>query len=208
MEYSLLCLYHRIFSEASQRLKYVCIAGGIIVTFHGLSAAILTIVFTCTPIQSYWDSTIPGSHCIKYDTALHIFSGANVVTDAIILVVPMPLVWRMKTSISRKMEISGIFLLGSIVIVVSIIRAYYTGKTLLDLKTDATYGGSYQFVWATAETGIGILAACLPVLRPGLEQSAIWIGRERGYEGQVCGAIGVFTIGRKKWCPSGDYGGS
>lgn len=82
----------------------------------------------------------------------------------------MPLVWRMNTSLARKLQISGVFLLGSIVTVVSIIRAYYTGRTALAFKSDATYVGSYLYLWATAETGIGILAACLPLLRPVLNK--------------------------------------
>ncbi|KAJ4418118.1 hypothetical protein N0V82_005782 [Gnomoniopsis sp. IMI 355080] len=127
------------------------------------------IVFSCTPVKSYWNYTIPG-HCIDYNLALHIISSTNVVTDALILVLPMPLVWRMNTNLTRKMQISGVFLLGAIVTVVSIIRAYYTGRMALNLKTDGTYVGSYLDIWATAETGIGILAACLPVLRPVLNK--------------------------------------
>lgn len=168
-QYSLLCLYHRIFSGASHRFKWVIIGGAIFSTCHGFSA-VITIVFSCTPVQSYWEPEITGSHCIRYDIALHIFSITNVVTDAAILFLPMPLVWRMNTSFSRKTQISGVFLLGFIVTVVSIVRAYYTFRTSLALKSDATWEGSYLFLWATAETGIGILAACLPVLRPVLNK--------------------------------------
>lgn len=168
-QYSLLYLYHRIFSGASQRFHWVCITAGVLSTCHSLSV-ILTIVFTCTPVQSYWDGVAANSHCINYDLALHIFSGANVVTEFIIIILPMPLVWRMNTSLARRLQISGVFLLGSIVTVVSIIRAYYTGRTTLAFKSDATYVGSYLYLWATAETGTGILAACLPVLRPVLNK--------------------------------------
>lgn len=43
------------------------------------------------PIQSYWDGTAANSRCIDYDLALHTFSGAKVVTEIIILNLPMPL---------------------------------------------------------------------------------------------------------------------
>lgn len=165
-------------------------------------------MFSCTPVQSYWDSAIPG-HCINYDLALHILSGSNVVTDALILILPMPLVWRMNTSFTRKVQISGVFLLGSVVTLVSIIRAYYTGRTSLDLKTDGTFVGSYLDLWATAETGIGILSACLPVLRPVLNkvlyghvESAITRARSvpRSASSRVDGSHGahLVTIGGSK----------
>lgn len=127
-------------------------------------------MFICTPIQSLWNTSIADSHCINIDLALHLFSGINVVTDAIILILPMPLVWRMRTTFKRKMQISGVFLLGSVVTIVSIIRAYYAGKAVLGFNSDATYVSSYLYIWATAETGTGILAACLPVLRPVLNK--------------------------------------
>lgn len=133
-------------------------------------AAVLTVILTCTPIQSFWDPTIAGSHCINYNFTLHFYATVNVVTDAAILILPMPFVWRMKTNLHRKIQISSIFLLGSLVTIVSVLRAYYTGIMVVAIKTDASWDTAYLCIWASAETGIGIVAACLPVMRPVLNK--------------------------------------
>lgn len=156
-------MYHRIFP--SKRFKRVCIAVGIFVASYCLTA-IFTNIFQCTPVESNWDASIE-AHCVDLDTELVVVSIINVLTDGIILVLPMPFIWRLKTSLRRKIQLTSIFLLGIFVVVVSIIRVTYVDTVSF---TDGFWSNSYAAMWSVVENCVAIVAACLPIMRPVFNQ--------------------------------------
>ena len=71
----------------------------------------LVILFGCKPIQKGWDPSIPG-HCLNRQGD---FIGAaipNILTDFILLILPMPMLWHLQTSVYRKISLVGIFAAG------------------------------------------------------------------------------------------------
>lgn len=160
---SILLLYHRIFP--SKRLKRVCIAVGIFVLCYSVTT-VFTNIFQCTPVDSNWDMSVE-AHCVDLNTALVVLSSINVLTDIIILVLPMPLIWRLKITTRRKMQLSCIFLLGVFVTIVSMVRVVYV-ETLS--FTDVAWLNSYAAMWSVVETCVAIVVACLPVMRPVFNQ--------------------------------------
>lgn len=167
-KYSILKLYHHIFSVSSNRFKWVCVIVAIFVTAYSIMLLCI-VLLACIPIESNWDAAVTG-HCIDFGSALSAASSLNVVSDALVLVLPIPLIWRIKTSIVRRCQIMGIFLLGSFIIVVSIIRTIYIGQSSFSAGLDDLWGNSYPVIWSTIEPGLAIVAACLPVLRPVLNK--------------------------------------
>lgn len=143
----------------------MCIAVGIFVLCYSITT-IFTNIFQCTPVDSNWDASIV-AHCVDLNTALVVLSSINVLTDFIILVLPMPLIWRLKTSIRRKMQLTSIFLLGIFVSIVSMVRVVYV-ETLS--FTDVAWLNSYAAMWSVVETCVAIVVACLPVMRPVFNQ--------------------------------------
>ena len=68
-------------------------------------------IFSCAPIHKAWDSTLPG-HCQPY---YKIFLGAaipNIVIDFILLVLPIPMLWRLHVERSSKIALAAVFSAG------------------------------------------------------------------------------------------------
>ena len=101
----------RIFiSPTFRRVAWACIA---LIACIGISLTLVA-VFPCTPIQGFYDLTVP-ARCVdpvSFYWACALLNG--VITDAIILVLPMPVVWKLQMSLRRKIGITLIFLLGGL----------------------------------------------------------------------------------------------
>lgn len=67
----------------------------------------------CIPLNYIWDPTVKG-YCLKIPLAATILAVFNVLTDVIILVMPMPLVWQLQMGRKEKLQIMGMFLLGGL----------------------------------------------------------------------------------------------
>ncbi|KAL8675378.1 MAG: hypothetical protein Q9168_000209 [Polycauliona sp. 1 TL-2023] len=108
---SILLLYIRIFGS----LRYFRILAYSIGIFSICWAitVILVCSFQCRPIQYIWDRSIKGT-CINTTLAFIINSAPNVLTDFVLLVLPLPAVWNLHTTKAQKFSLTVIFLLGSL----------------------------------------------------------------------------------------------
>ena len=70
----------------------------------------------------------------------------------------------------QKIVVSGIFLLGAFVVISSIFRVVAMFDALIPNR-DTTWTRAPAFYWATIETGVGIVSACLPTMRPLISKS-------------------------------------
>ena len=71
-------------------------------------------VFSCRPIQLMYTGTMRQyfSHCIDTATLQNSYAITDLLTDVIILSMPVPMIWRLQMSTKRKISVSGIFFLG------------------------------------------------------------------------------------------------
>ncbi|KAL4923135.1 putative integral membrane protein Pth11-like [Aspergillus undulatus] len=158
---SIITFYRRIFGMT--RIMWLC-------TFLTLGYFVsCTIAFSacCRPPSYYWTQYAEpgGGHCLFDLYPFYIGNAAaNVATDLLILVVPIPLVWRLQMRRVQKWLISGVFLLGSFVCIASLIRIYY--MVPLKHNLDVTWIMGDVYVWSSVEPCVGILCACLPTLQP------------------------------------------
>lgn len=160
---SLLAFYQRIFaSRKSIRLPIYVLS---FVVSGWMVAVILVSIFSCTPVAYWWDRTIPNGHCVDNTAFLLGNSIPNICTDFFILILPMPYVWTLNQSLRRKIAVSGLFLLGGFVCIITIVRLVIqlnTDFTSPDLTWNIT-----EFVkWTNVEVSLAIVSACLPNLRP------------------------------------------
>ena len=107
---SILLLYRRIFPN--NRFKIALYAVGGFVICCGLTMNLL-VVFQCRPINASWNLTVQGQ-CIHLNTAFIIFGSLNALTDIVALCLPMPFLWRLHTDQARKLQLIGVFSLGSL----------------------------------------------------------------------------------------------
>ena len=119
IKFSLLLFYQRLFPNmwllrTSQAIGAFVLAWLISTTIVQINA--------CTPVAYYWDRTLPGGHCLNYNIFYVITGAINIVTDAIVLCLPLPVVWGLKTSKSRKIGLTFVFALGGFACIASIVH--------------------------------------------------------------------------------------
>lgn len=107
---SLLLLYHRLFVNRRLTIVCWCITVYLVVV---TVIAVLVAVFKCLPVRGLWDPTVD-ARCINFRVWIQIHGGQNVVTDFLILLLPAPQVWKLKMARWRKVQVTGIFLLGGL----------------------------------------------------------------------------------------------
>ncbi|KAL8714547.1 MAG: hypothetical protein Q9220_001495 [cf. Caloplaca sp. 1 TL-2023] len=92
----------------------------------------------------------------------------------------MPMIWRLHTSTSNKIGLSLIFALGTLDIIVGILRIVYLVD--LDDATDYTWVAVNCWVWSVLEPGLAVQVVCAPTLGPVLsvlfERVRCWTGTE------------------------------
>ncbi|KAI9787990.1 MAG: hypothetical protein M1816_007294 [Peltula sp. TS41687] len=163
---SVLLLYKRIFTGRTFGIV-TWIGIGIVIAWT--VAFQFSLLFSCWPIASHWDPTIPFK-CVDRIKLFTIALATDVITDAGILALPSYNVWRLQMPTARKVAVLGIFLLGGLVTVTGIIRLHYVTRAYNALKnprfTDVKYIYAPSFYWSVIETNVGVLSACLPTMRP------------------------------------------
>ena len=68
-------------------------------------------IFGCNPIPKFWYESLPG-HCIGTPNPQLGTTIPNVITDLILLLSPMSMLWRLNVPIARRITLFGVFLLG------------------------------------------------------------------------------------------------
>lgn len=73
----------------------------------------ITAIAQCLPINYYWNRAGEG-HCIENNNFYIALAALNLLTDVVILIIPIPLVWHLNTSRSKKIGLTVVFLLGTL----------------------------------------------------------------------------------------------
>ncbi|MCJ1380706.1 hypothetical protein MMC17_003814 [Xylographa soralifera] len=167
---SILLLYRRMFpttaTSVAWRAAWFFVMAWVILWFIGCG---LAAAFQCTPVSFYWNQVAgdTSGFCINEYSFLAGNAALNITSDIMILLLPMPIVWRLHIKKSQKLAISAIFFLGGFVCFASIIRYTYLNEVI---PVDVTYTDYPAGIWSVVEVSIGLVCACLPVMRPLLQR--------------------------------------
>lgn len=104
-----LFLYRRVFSP-QKTYKYT-IDGGIAFIICATTSLFFASVFACVPVARTWDEAVDG-HCINPDSIDYLSGVVNAVVDLYIIILPVSLLWGLKMSVRRKLQLSIVFGLG------------------------------------------------------------------------------------------------
>ncbi len=77
--------------------------------------AIFFSTFTCKPVSFYWDKSGHNGHCLKrhhYKTGNIVIAVVGMLTDIIILVIPMPTLWKSQMRRKQKIAMTGVLGIG------------------------------------------------------------------------------------------------
>ncbi|KAI9818703.1 MAG: hypothetical protein M1832_004179 [Thelocarpon impressellum] len=159
-KFSILLLYRRIFTVHRRRFEIALyVVGGLIIGW-GVSG-FFTTVFQCTPVNYLWVQE-QGS-CINVEASLVALASINTTLNIAVLILPMPMVWRLHMPTKQKIAVCGVFVLGSLDIVSSIVRTYLMSHVTFSLN-DLTWHDTSPAMLAFTEPCIGIICACLPAM--------------------------------------------
>ncbi|TVY80878.1 hypothetical protein LSUE1_G005420 [Lachnellula suecica] len=169
---AILALYLRLFTiQPYQRIIYGTAA---VVALTAIVCPIVSMNM-CRPFEHNWNKNMAG-HCLDEVAFDRWGSFPNIVTDIVIMVVPMPIVWRLQASTRMKIGLTILFLTGSLGLATSIVRfiSFFRG----DVIRDGTWSSVDLMIWTVVEPAVYLIAACLPTYRPLL----IILSRKMGWK--------------------------
>jgi hypothetical protein len=114
IKFSILAMYRRVFT-ISRGFNRALIIVGLIVLGWMISVTIAQI-FTCAPIEGAWDP-MKAKHCIDQKKFYYGNAISNVITDVMLLAMPLPIVWKLNMSIKKKINVTLVFILGGLYVV-------------------------------------------------------------------------------------------
>ncbi|KAL8662642.1 MAG: hypothetical protein Q9168_008225 [Polycauliona sp. 1 TL-2023] len=111
---SLLIFLYRIF-RVDKRFRIATWILGVTLTVWAIITVFLAI-FACRPVAASWNAKLmldPKTRCYpKSWNTMNIFGFCNIITDFALIIMPMPLVWRMQMDRKKKVGLVLVFVSG------------------------------------------------------------------------------------------------
>ena len=152
-------------------------------TIHTFGSAI-GLIFICTPVDSWWNIMRRAEDCPTFRQTMAIYVGVravSVLTDILVVLLPMKLVWDLKVSVKQKIGLATVFGLGALCVspssiplrggvltnnyrtcITAILRLAFLPKLLLSL--DVSWNVVPVSLLGRAEQCLGIITASIPAL--------------------------------------------
>jgi hypothetical protein len=183
---SLLLQYLKLFRKGL--LRHITIILLVLVTLWGLGFSFLA-WFPCIPVSGMWDRT-RDSKCYGFGAAvlsevrvvLFTFASTNMFLDVVIFAIPLTEYFRPGLRRKQILAMTGLFFLGSIVVLMSILRLWTTFKrgssTIKAL--DFTWWYPEVLIISCLEIDFAIMCASMPIFWPAVVANfnAIFITNE------------------------------
>ncbi|KAK7992954.1 hypothetical protein PG988_001748 [Apiospora saccharicola] len=102
-------------AQLVKRVSVICLAAYV--------ATIAVITDHCRPIRKQWQIyPYAGDDCTQNITKYYALVTTNVVTDLLIIYIPLPLLWRLRTTMTHKLKFGIMFCAGGFIIICTILR--------------------------------------------------------------------------------------
>ena len=122
-------------------------------------ATVLVILCHCTPVQMNWQiKPFAGQRCVSMAINILTIAALNITTDLCILAIPIPLLWKVRIPIGKKIVIGLLLCSGLFVITAAIIRAVLTMGNAEEINN--------ADIWGIRETFVSVIAVSAPAIRP------------------------------------------
>jgi len=188
---SVIFFYRKIFVVGSRSaFHWITIVAGVIVTIWWL-AYTFAIAFDCgTNFSAHWTALVNLiEDCSDLQNVVLSLLITDLLTDILVLILPVPIVISLKMSTGRKLATIGVFALGLLATIAAAIRLaiYVNAKNLgIDPRLDQNLSVSTILYWSMIEAGISIIAISLPAL------AALFTGQ--GMATKMRSFAGIFSI--------------
>ncbi|KAK0375948.1 hypothetical protein CLIM01_06686 [Colletotrichum limetticola] len=156
---AVLAMYYRLFS-ASKVLR-CWVWGTTTAILLWLIAVIFVSTFSCLPVEYHWDKSLPGS-CMGISKIGILFP--NILFDIIAMALPINEIWRLQMRRTKKAALTGIFLIGGSVILISISRPllFWIFRPVPGIAHNVSQTTIFPYTASAAEVCLDIIGACLP----------------------------------------------
>ena len=124
----------------------------------------------CYPIWLNWEASgAQATSCIQTNMMYLAQAWTDVLTDMMILSLPIPCIWALQMPPRHKVGVTAIFLLGILTVlsgIAKLIVFYHIDAQAAGGDFDITWFETPALLWPMIESALGIVGACLPLLRP------------------------------------------
>ncbi|KAL4947640.1 hypothetical protein BDW69DRAFT_190005 [Aspergillus filifer] len=156
---TLLWIMTRVFSPFRKWVIFIYVFLVLMLLYY--IPAVIIKIRICMPISKFWNEEQSGS-CLDRNAIILADAVVSVISDLIVLIMPLPLTMRLQMSKKKKLRVIGILGAGGLACAASIVRLILiqlTGKS-----RDATIAFMRVNMFGNAEIAIGVICACLPAL--------------------------------------------
>ncbi|KAI1383463.1 uncharacterized protein F4822DRAFT_420702 [Hypoxylon trugodes] len=188
---SIILMFMRIFFTRRFKIASLTV---IIFTVIWMLLAVLINLLICHPIDVNWTFPAGERSCGDLRAAFAAEGIIDIVNHIAILMLPLPMIWKLGMEIRYKVVTVCIFCIGLLTISFGTIHVYMIMHTDF---TEISYTSVQTALYGTSEAGIAIIVSNCPLLRPvfdrlfpsHLSDTSVW--REKSGEAMV-------TISRKR----------
>ncbi|KAI1656993.1 hypothetical protein F4813DRAFT_362584 [Daldinia decipiens] len=175
---SILWFYYSLFS-VNKTSKRATITTAVLCIIWFI-VAIFIITFQCDPIDAFWTQFNSQEYCLNATDFLLGYETTNLLLDVVIICIPFGILGKLQLSMTRRISLLVIFILGGLVCIASIVRL-----TAIYPLPDPTknFDFSVLILWGEIQSGVAILCACLPTLGPLFSDDSKAIRAVRNWHG-------------------------
>ncbi|KAI6780502.1 geranylgeranyl pyrophosphate synthetase [Emericellopsis cladophorae] len=116
-------------------------------------------IFICNPIESFWRQDVEGT-CLAQRRIFVADAALAVVSDVMILVVPIVVTMKLRMSVAKKIKIMGLLGAGGVAIAVTIWRLVKIVES--QYSNNTTVSWRLLNILTILELSIGLMCSCLP----------------------------------------------
>ncbi|KAJ5885374.1 hypothetical protein N7495_009884 [Penicillium taxi] len=156
---SILLFYSRIFgTKKSFRISLIIT---MCIIWAWAISVILETLLLCRPLKYNWDTSIKGT-CGNRNAGYVIAGTMNLITDLMVMGLPIPHIWKLQLNTAKKAALSSVFCIGLLVSIISLIRL----KSLMVINfSNITESVQMGVMWTIVEPELAIICANMPLLK-------------------------------------------
>ncbi|KZM21875.1 hypothetical protein ST47_g6996 [Ascochyta rabiei] len=134
--------------------------------------SVLSLILQCTPVRAAWDFSLraPFGDAVCYSPTTYRNTGVfnsvfNLFTDLLLALLPIPMVWKLQTNVKTRISLCVVLGLG---LFSACATAVYKIPLQYRFFSEKDFSGkaAWYYIWQQIEMNVGIMAACLPTLKP------------------------------------------
>ncbi|EEY16474.1 conserved hypothetical protein [Verticillium alfalfae VaMs.102] len=142
-----------------------------------LAGAITSSMLSCSSMKAWFTAGACGTQRdieAAYISLWYSYA-VDILTDILVMLLPLGLIRNLQMNMSRKLSIAGLFCLGWVCVAVSTIRVAYLGRNAVEGSSFKQPATSWLALWGIVESAIAVIIGC----GPGLFRKAKAVSKSR-----------------------------